>query len=45
MPFQEKAKDGRDPSGPIIRVPAGSEPMLFTQHFMAWDIDFAEKNR
>jgi len=35
--FVTEANDGRDATVPVIKVPAGSEPLLFTSHFFAWD--------
>jgi hypothetical protein len=31
------APDGRDPACPIITVAQGSEPLMFTCHFLGWD--------
>jgi hypothetical protein len=31
------AADGRDPDTPIVKVQAGSEPSIFTCHFIGWD--------
>lgn len=42
--FATMANDGRDPDIPIMRVSAGSEPMLFTSQFVGWDSDFAKRN-
>lgn len=38
------ANDGRDPNIPIMRVSAGSEPLLFTSQFVGWDPEFAKRN-
>ncbi len=42
--YIDKAADGRDPTTPIIKVTAGHEPSLFTQHFLGWDATLAEQN-
>ncbi|CAM9327892.1 unnamed protein product, partial [Choristocarpus tenellus] len=38
------ATDGRHLDTPIVRVTAGNEPTLFTQHFLAWDPELLDKN-
>ncbi|CAN0429095.1 unnamed protein product, partial [Discosporangium mesarthrocarpum] len=38
------ATDGRHRDTPILRVTAGSEPPLFTQHFRGWDPEMLSKN-
>ena len=35
------AEDGRDKECPIIRIEAGSEPPMFTCHFLGWDSEKA----
>lgn len=35
------SQDGRDPESPIVVIRAGSEPPMFTCHFLAWDADAA----
>jgi hypothetical protein len=35
--FVKNADDGRDSDCPILRVCAGFEPPMFTQHFIDWD--------
>lgn len=42
--FASMANDGRDPNIPIMRVAAGSEPLLFTSQFVGWDPEFAKRN-
>jgi hypothetical protein len=42
--FINDASDGRDADMPIITVNAGSEPPMFTQHFLGWDPLFMEKH-
>jgi len=42
--FVSNANDGRDPDMPVIQVNAGTEPIMFTQHFVPWDADFASKH-
>lgn len=42
--FITSATDGRDSDMPVIQVNAGTEPIMFTQHFLAWDPDFILKN-
>ena len=42
--FITDATDDRDPDMPIIEVAAGSEPPMFSQHFLGWDNDYAEKH-
>jgi villin 1/advillin len=37
--------EGGDDGTPIMRVNAGTEPALFTQHFAGWDSDRMEKNK
>jgi len=39
------AADGRDPDTPIIRVSAGSEPVMFSTHFVGWDAELFSKNK
>ena len=41
--FITDAEDGRDADMPIITIAAGSEPIMFSQHFHGWDADFMEK--
>lgn len=36
--YLDQAMDGRDPGTPLVRVSAGCEPSLFTQHFADWDV-------
>lgn len=35
--FVTNAPDGRSPDTPIYRINAGTEPSMFTSHFVAWD--------
>lgn len=42
--FNKDANDGRDADMPVIQVNAGTEPIMFTQHFLAWDPDYITKN-
>eukprot|EP00163_Fabomonas_tropica_P012650 TRINITY_DN23990_c0_g1_i1.p1 TRINITY_DN23990_c0_g1~~TRINITY_DN23990_c0_g1_i1.p1 ORF type:complete len:848 (+),score=337.64 TRINITY_DN23990_c0_g1_i1:44-2545(+) len=35
--YVKHASDGRSPDTPIIRVEKGSEPAMFTCHFLGWD--------
>lgn len=42
--FATAAQDGRDPNLPIMRISAGSEPVLFTSQFVGWDPEFAKRN-
>lgn len=39
----DSATDGRAKGTPIVRVIAGSEPSMFTQHFRGWDADYLTK--
>ncbi|KAG5175370.1 villin [Tribonema minus] len=41
--YIETATDGRSRDTPIVRVTAGSEPPMFTQHFRGWDADLMSK--
>lgn len=42
--YLRQADDGRGQDGvPILRVQAGSEPLLFTAHFHAWDAEYTKK--
>ena len=43
--FNATANDGRDPNMSIIRVNSGSEPYMFTCHFVGWDAEAAERNK
>lgn len=43
--YVAEANDGRDEDIPIVRVPAGAEPVMFTSHFVGWDASLAEKNK
>lgn len=43
--FIIEATDGRDQDTPIMRITAGNEPSLFTQHFAGWDAEMFNKNR
>lgn len=40
--YVKDAADGRDKDSPIITIKAGSEPALFTSHFVPWDIAYFE---
>ncbi len=35
--YIENAEDGRDKECPIVTIAAGSEPPMFTCHFLGWD--------
>jgi hypothetical protein len=41
--YVETATDGRAKDIPIVRIVAGSEPPMFTQHFRGWDSDMLLK--
>lgn len=43
--FISDADDGRDAGTPIIRVHPGSEPDMFSTHFVSWDADYIKKNQ
>lgn len=42
--YIDHATDGRDADTPIIRIRAGREPKLFTQHFLGWDPEMTKRN-
>ena len=38
-----EANDGRDADIPVIKVNAGQEPGIFSQHFLGWDAEYTKK--
>ena len=43
--YNASATDGRDPDVPIVKVNMGQESGMFTQFFLEWDPELAEKNK
>lgn len=43
--FATQCNDGRDPNCPIVIVDAGTEPSMFTTHFVPWDEQMSERNK
>jgi len=41
--YVNTAPDNRGSNVSIVRITAGNEPLLFTQHFIGWDNELTNK--